>query len=279
MPPFEAGDVKRYAVFVVLTAVAVIISAYAVFLLQNILIIFPADHPLPLAVATEISLLVPVMIVLLWKYLMTGKGILQLAGVIIILWLAPQVTFVLDVEAEYGAVKEDYRIFAEERLDAANDQSAVAWNISKRYLDSFSSSGNDIRSPVPVRSIFPGNGVYAFHLLLYHYLFDMNGLEKLTAVDGRGNCSEYAVAVAFLVNRTMNLPARFVIMYGYDHKFAEALTEDGWIILDPLKTTSDRPVGAEEYAEYLGSSKPAIYEQVTGIISVDGENLSSAHGF
>ena len=79
------------------------------------------------------------------------------------------------------------------------------------------------------------------------------------------------------MNRTMDIPTRFVVMYGYDHKFAEALTKDGWIILDPLKTV-DRPIRAKEYAEYLSNSNQAIYEQVTGISSGDGENLSSAHG-
>ncbi|ADN35613.1 transglutaminase domain protein [Methanolacinia petrolearia DSM 11571] len=280
MPPFSISDdiLKRTVIFVFLGTAVVIVSAYALFLLQNILIIFPADHPLPLAVAIEIALLVPVLIVLLWRYLEDGKGILPLAGIIIILWLAPQATFILDIEAGYRTIEKDYRMFAKEQLQAGDDKSATAWNISTRYLDSFSSSGNDIRNPVPVRSIFPGNGVYRFHLLLYHYLFDMNGLEKLTAVDGRGNCSEYARAVAFLVNRTMDIPTRFVIMYGYDHKFAEALTEEGWIVLDPLKTI-DRPVRAEYYSEYLRNSNRAIYEKVTGICSADGENLSSAHGF
>ena len=278
MPPFEARDAKRSAVFVVFTAAAFIVSAYAIFLLQNILIIFPADHPLPLAVAIEIVLLVPVLVVLLWKYLKDGAGILPLSGILLILWLAPQVAFILDIEAEYGAVEDDYRIFAEDQFQAGGDPTAVAWNISKRYLDSFSSSGNDIGNPAPVRSVFPGNGVYAFHLLLYHYLFDMDGLEKLTAADGRGNCSEYARAVAYLVNRTTDIPTRSVIMHGYDHKFAEALTEDGWIILDPLMTV-DKPVRAEDYAEYLRDSNPVIYGQVTGICSADGENLSLAHGF
>ena len=117
------------------------------------------------------------LIVLLWRYLEDGKEILPLAGVIVLLWLAPQATFIPDNEAKYGAVEKDYRIFAEEQFDAVSDQSAVTWNISKRYLDSFSSSVNEIMNPVPLRSIFPGNRVYAFHLLLYHYLFDMGGLD------------------------------------------------------------------------------------------------------
>ena len=280
MSPFTVTDdgFKRSMVFVFLGTVAVIVSVYAVFLLWNILIIFPAHHLLPLTVAIEISILVPLWIVLLPGYLKTETAILPLAGIIIILWLAPQVTFILDVEAEYGAMEDDYRIFVEDQLRAGDDPSAVAWNLSKEHLNSFFSSGNDIRNPVPVRSIFPGNGLYKFHLLLYHYLFDRNGLEKLTATDGRGNCSEYARAVAYLVNRTMDIPARFVIMYGYDHKFVEVLTKEGWIILDPLKTV-DGPVRAEEYAEYLRDSNPAMYEQVTGICSTDGNSLLSAHGF
>lgn len=269
----------RFIFSVVFAAAAVLVSAYAFFLLQHILIIFPVAHILPLTVAIEISLLIPLWIVLLTGFLKGRSGILPLAGVVIILWLIPQVTFIACVEYDYRAVENEYMVFASGELNDGYDLSAVAWNISKKYLVTFSSSQNDIRNPVPVRSIYPENGVYSFHLLLYHYLFGMEGLEKLTAADGRGNCSEYARAVLYLVNRTLEVPSRFVIMYGYDHKFAEIKAEEGWLILDPIKTTPESPVRAEDYAEYLQISNPRVYEQVRGICSTDGESLLSVHGF
>jgi len=275
----DTGINIHYSTPVAFGAIGVIVSAYAFFLLQHILIIYPAIHILPLTVAVEISLLVPLCIVLLIGYMKGRSGILPLAGVIIILWLAPQAVFIASVEYDYSAVESEYGIFTAGELKAGDENSAVAWNISKKYLESFSSCGNDIRNPVPVRSIFPENGVYGFHFLLYHYLFGMDGLEKLTAADGRGNCSEYARAISYLVNRTLKAPSRFVIMYGYDHKFAEVKTEEGWFILDPIKTTPKYPVRAEDYAEYLKISNPLIYEQVTGIGSTEGESLLLVHGF
>lgn len=277
--PADRRIQARYCISIVLAAAAVIVSAYAFFLLQHIMIIFPPVHLLPIAVAAAISLLIPAWMVLLWGYLKGESGILPPAAIIMILWLAPQLMFIADVELEYGAVEENYTAFAAGELRAGEDLSAVAWNISKEYLGSFSSSGNDINNPVPVRSVFPENGVYAFHLLLYHYMFGMDGLEKLTVADGRGNCSEYARAVSFLVNRTLDIPVRFVILYGYDHKFAEAETGDGWLVLDPLKTTPGFPVPAGDYAGHLSASSPAVYEQVTGISSEDGQSLLSVHGF
>jgi hypothetical protein len=275
----DERQVYRHLVSVVFAAAAIIVSAYAFFLLQHILIIFPAGHLLSLSVAVEISLLVPLWMVLLWRYVRGESSILEPAAILVILWLAPQVTFIACVESEYGAVENDYADFAAGELNAGADISATAWKMSEKYLRTFSSSGNDIRNPVPVRSIFPGNGVYGFHLLLYHYLFETGGLEKLTVADGRGNCSEYATAVSFLVNKTLGIPSRFVIMYGCDHKFAEVKTGEGWLILDPLKTTPEGPVRAEDYARHLNNSNPPVYEQITGICSTDGESLLSVHGF
>ena len=121
--------------------------------------------------------------------------------------------------------------------------------------------------------------MYKFHLLLHHYLFGMDGLEKLITANARGNCSEYARAVSFLVNKTLGIQSGFVILYGYDHKFAEIKTSDGWLILDPLKTTPEYPVRAEDLAEHLRASWPEIYEQITGIYSEEGEDLYDDHGF
>ena len=272
-------QVYRLLILILLFVAALIVSAYAIFLLQHILIIYPAIHILTLAIAVEISLLIPVWIVLLVGYVKGESIILSIAGVIIILWLAPQATFIASVEYDYNAVENEYGSFTSGEHKAGDEVSTVAWNISKKYLDSFSSCRNDIRNPVPVRSIYPENEVYGFHLLLYHYLFGMNGLDKLTAADGRGNCSEYAKSVSLLVNRTLKAPSRFVILHGYDHKFAEVLTEKGWLILDPLKTTPDSPVMAGDYAEHLNRSNPLVYNSINGISSADGQSLLLNHGF
>ena len=283
MPPSKTlADARintMYGISILFGAIAVIVSAYAFFLLEHILIIYPPDHILPLAIAVEISVLIPLWIVLLFGYLKGKSGILPFALVLLFLWLIPQFTFILNVETDYRALEDDYTTFVSGELRAGKSDSAIAWNISKKYLESFSSSGNDIRNPVPVRSVFPENGIYAFHMLLYQYLFNMDGLEKLTAADGRGNCSEYAGAVSYLVNRTLEVPSRFVIIYGYDHKFAEVKTEDGWIILDPIKTTPEHPVRTEDYAEFIQISNPLIYKQITGISSTEGVSLLSVHGF
>ncbi|MBN1432555.1 MAG: transglutaminase domain-containing protein [Methanomicrobiaceae archaeon] len=283
MPPSNTlADARintMYGISILFGAIAVIVSAYAFFLLEHILIIYPAAHILPLVVAVEISLLIPIWIFLLFGYLKGKSAILPLALVLLSLWLIPQFTFILNVEADYRALEDDYMTFVSDGFRAGESNSPIAWNISKKYLESFSSSGNNIRNPVPVRSVFPENGVYGFHLLLHHYLFNMDGLERLITADGRGNCSEYAGAIAYLANRTLEVPSRFVIMYGYDHKFAEIKTEEGWLILDPIKTTPESPVKAEDYAEYLLNSNPLVYEELTGISSTDGVSLLLVHGF
>lgn len=269
----------RRLILIIFTTTAVISSVYAFFLLQHILIVYPPGHLLPVAVAAEISFLIPMWMVLIWKYIQGEKTILPIAGIIIILWLIPQITFIACIEYDYRTIESEYEIFTLGELRTGDDPYAASWNVSLKYLHTFSSSGNDIRNPVPLRSIYPENQVFGYHILLHHYLFRMDGFEKLTVVDRRGNCSEFARAVSFLINRTLQIPSRLVILYGYDHKFAEVKIGKDWLIVDPLKTTPKKPVWAAEYADYLNSSHPSVYNQITGISSADRQSLLSGHGF
>ena len=232
----------------IMPLLAIIVSlAYAVFLLEHINIIYGIFHILSLSVLWEITALAILSLIFLFRFFFKKTSLTPVIILVFLLWIIPQLTFISFIEYEYNPVETNYFDLANDKKASGDTNVAKAWNISKKYLDSFSSSQNDIKIPVPIRCLYEDNIVLKMNSFLHIYLFYYQGLEKLTVTDKRGNCSEFARAVAYISNKTLGMQTRIVEISGYNHKIAEVKEDDEWYVLDPLKTTPDSPVLESSY--------------------------------
>lgn len=272
-------QIEKYAACITAAAAVFAVSAYALFLLWHISIIYGISHILPSAVLLEITALTILSFIFLYRFFFKKTSLAPVLIFVFLLWILPKLTFIICIESEYSSIEKEFSDFAEEKKASGNSKAALAWNISKKYLESFSSSQNNIKIPVPVRCIYEENIVLKANSVVYCYLFCCEGLEKLTAADKRGNCSEYALAVAYISNRTAGVQARIVVISGCDHKIAEVKSDDGWYVIDPLKTTPDYPVLISDYKSELLKKFPEIYEKVVSVRTKNGVSLAKSHGF
>ena len=105
-------------------------------------------------------------------------------------------------------------------------------------------------------------------------------IAKIDVVIREGSCLDYALATSLLIKELVGVETRVVMFIGYDHAFPEVKINGTWYVLDTSYTTSQRPIKAEEYTEYLRRNYPNIYNSISGYIDkITGIDVSEEHGF
>ncbi|WP_317137239.1 hypothetical protein [Methanochimaera problematica] len=187
---------------------------------------------------------------------------------------------IAEIESEYKTIKEDYSSLFDNEIKNGKDPLNSAWGVTDTYFQNFETAWRKPDSPIPARTIYPENSVLKFHFILYHYLFNMNGKEKVFTIFKTGNCSEFAVSISYLINDITGLKTRIITMEGVDHTYPETEYNNQWYVFDRILTTVKYPVLSENYSSYLSGNKPVIYGNIANLIdSVTKKSYLKEHGF
>jgi hypothetical protein len=201
----------------------------------------------------------------------------QIMALFVIFWLLSQITMVVAVESKYHGIVNEYARFFKENLKEKSKMNS-SWAIVVAYRDEF--EGTYGRSEtLPNRIITRDSGFYLGFTLFLAYLEWFDGLEKLTVLQKKGNCKEFAIAIKTVLRDVTGLETREVDMEGFDHAFPEIYWSGSWWVFDGIFTTPNYPVKAESYAEHLKGSYRNVYESLYNLKDDTGISVLDEHGF
>lgn len=112
-------------------------------------------------------------------------------------------------------------------------------------------------------------------------------LDPFEAVVRTGACEDFARGLARLLRDSLGCETRVVAFKTENHAFPEVMVNRTWYVFDLTYTTRDKPVKADEYAEYLhtlcvmGNKHFCnLYNAgFDGLIDATGKDLRAEHGF
>jgi hypothetical protein len=148
-------------------------------------------------------------------------------------------------------------------------QLETAWNISNDY---FHTQGYyaTYRKPVP-----KPEQIFQLRPLGVNWSYN-----KAFVLAKTGSCEDFAIALTTLLHDVLGCKTRVVVFQGWDHAVPEVMVNGTWYVLDITYTTSQSPIPANKYYEYLTIYYPNEASNITGFIEYEtGEDVSLEHGF
>lgn len=200
------------------------------------------------------------------------------------IFLALQFLFIGSIESKYQTVKGDYFDKYQNNLEKAHgNQLSALWNITTDYTSAYDNTyGTSIGSPSRTlktnEKLIELSSLIIPTELLYIYYF--GGLNKITVIQNQGRCGEFAEAQSFFINDISGLKTRIIYFVGADHEFPEVYVNCKWYVFDKSYTTTEKPVEAEQYADFLREKHPLLFTNITGLKSSDEDShVYQDHGF
>jgi hypothetical protein len=180
----------------------------------------------------------------------------------LILTITSLLTTVVVTELYYpvyiGSLKNTY---------GASCQLEVAWNITNNY---FRVQGYYPTYGVPVPK--PAQ-IFELSDLRMHWMY-----RKAFVLAKTGSCGDIAIALTTLLHDALGCKTRIVIFHGVDHVIPEVMVNETWYVFDISYTTSQFPVPADKYFEYLTTYYPNVASSTEGFTDYEtGEDVSLEH--
>jgi hypothetical protein len=180
----------------------------------------------------------------------------------LILTITSLLTTVVVTELYYpvyiGSLKNTY---------GASCQLEVAWNITNNY---FRVQGYYPTYGVPVPK--PAQ-IFELSDLRMHWMY-----RKAFVLAKTGSCGDIAIALTTLLHDALGCKTRIVIFHGVDHVIPEVMVNETRYVFDISYTTSQFPVPADKYFEYLTTYYPNVASSTEGFTDYEtGEDVSLEH--
>jgi len=189
-----------------------------------------------------------------WEDLHLGK-LLRFLGIMLLVILLLNVTIYLASDVSYTSALEKFKSNIEDSISVSDLD--AAWFLARIYYDEFEFTYRKI--------IFKPRQVI---IALPNLIFNLELASKIAVISKTGACFDFAVGVTKLMEDVYGYEARVISFVGYDHAVPEVKINGTWYVIDISFTTRSGPIKADDYASYLKSRYPKIYNSITGMIDI-----------